>query len=299
MAFPSDDLTTTNLDSGTGDSPAEARLELLAAVNKIKAIIASFGAASGIAPLNSLGKLATSFLSATDVTALLNVATTSKKGLMSAADKTKLDGLGNVPVATTTVAGAVELATSSETIAGTDTTRAVTPDGLYDVITGFSVPNGGYSKTTSGSWSFTTSNRTRSVKITLNGAGGGGSASISNFSGQAGHDGGDGGYSFKTMSITPGTVLSGTVGNHGVGGTSSGESGTAGTATTCTQSGQTANGGGGGTSAAAGANGSASGGSTNTTGAGNSGGVGGLGESYTTHPGANGQDGSVIITEYL
>lgn len=39
MAWPTDDLTTTHLDAG-GDSPAQARSEILAAVQKLKALLA-------------------------------------------------------------------------------------------------------------------------------------------------------------------------------------------------------------------------------------------------------------------
>lgn len=44
--------------------------------------------------------------------------------------------------ASTTVAGAVELATDAETIAGTDATRAVTPAGLASVLAGGAMPAG-------------------------------------------------------------------------------------------------------------------------------------------------------------
>lgn len=40
------------------------------------------------------------------------------------------DVIGNVPASTTSVAGKVELATTAETTTGTDTDRAITPDGL-------------------------------------------------------------------------------------------------------------------------------------------------------------------------
>jgi hypothetical protein len=52
---------------------------------------------------------------------------------------TKMDSTDNIPAAqlpaaTTSAQGAVELATSAETYTGTDTGRAITPDGLMDTL---------------------------------------------------------------------------------------------------------------------------------------------------------------------
>lgn len=58
MTWPTDDLTTTHLDAGT-DDPSQARAELLAAVQKIQAILTQRGAASGIAELDSSGLIPT------------------------------------------------------------------------------------------------------------------------------------------------------------------------------------------------------------------------------------------------
>ena len=49
-------------------------------------------------------------------------------------DGSTLVPAAQLPAATTTAQGAVELATNAETITGTDTTRAVTPDGLQAVL---------------------------------------------------------------------------------------------------------------------------------------------------------------------
>jgi len=49
---------------------------------------------------------------------------------------TTRDMTGQVTAATTSAAGKVELATNAECITGTDTARAVTPDGLTDVLDG-------------------------------------------------------------------------------------------------------------------------------------------------------------------
>ena len=56
MAFPTTQITTTNLDAGT-DDPSLARVDLLDAVQKVNTIISEGGAANGVALLNSSGKL--------------------------------------------------------------------------------------------------------------------------------------------------------------------------------------------------------------------------------------------------
>jgi hypothetical protein len=56
MSFPSVQVTTTNLDSGT-DDPSLARADLLDAVQKLNEIIAGADAADGCATLNSSGTI--------------------------------------------------------------------------------------------------------------------------------------------------------------------------------------------------------------------------------------------------
>lgn len=56
MAFPTTQVVTTNLDSGT-DDPSLAREDLLDAVQKLNIIISEGGAANGVALLSSSGKL--------------------------------------------------------------------------------------------------------------------------------------------------------------------------------------------------------------------------------------------------
>ena len=51
MAFPTTQITTTNLDAGT-DSPASARADLLDAVQKLNTIIDDANAAGGVLVLN-------------------------------------------------------------------------------------------------------------------------------------------------------------------------------------------------------------------------------------------------------
>ena len=100
MAFPTDDLTVVRLDAGT-DDPSQARLEILAAVNKLKAVLAAYGAISGICPLDAAGQVPSGHL-------------------------------GNATVAdgTTIVKGKVRLATSAEASAGTSEAIAATPLGV-------------------------------------------------------------------------------------------------------------------------------------------------------------------------
>lgn len=57
MAYPTDDLTTAELDAGT-DDPSAARAELLAAVQKIQAMIAATGTgANNVPKLDASGYL--------------------------------------------------------------------------------------------------------------------------------------------------------------------------------------------------------------------------------------------------
>lgn len=75
-------------------------------------------------------------LSMATVRSMIGNATSSTDGLMSAADKAKLDDIDNITVdeATTTTAGIVRLATNEETVTGTDGTIAVTPAGVTAVV---------------------------------------------------------------------------------------------------------------------------------------------------------------------
>lgn len=56
MAFPTTQINTTNLDSGS-DDPSLARLDLLDAVQKLNNIIDGANTAGGVALLNSSGKV--------------------------------------------------------------------------------------------------------------------------------------------------------------------------------------------------------------------------------------------------
>lgn len=56
MAFPTTQITTTNLDSDT-DNPALARVDLLDAVTKLNTIIDEANSADGVVVLSSSGKI--------------------------------------------------------------------------------------------------------------------------------------------------------------------------------------------------------------------------------------------------
>jgi hypothetical protein len=72
-AFPTSTvLTTDHLDNAT-DSPASARTEIKDSVTAVAAIIASYDNASGIAPLDSGGKIAAAKLPATLTTSSGNL----------------------------------------------------------------------------------------------------------------------------------------------------------------------------------------------------------------------------------
>ena len=56
--------------------------------------------------------------------------TTDKSSLVAAINETKAGNAGSPPDASATTKGIIELATLAEVTAGTDTTRAVTPEGV-------------------------------------------------------------------------------------------------------------------------------------------------------------------------
>lgn len=56
MAFPTSQITTSNLDAGS-DDPSQARADLLSAVEALNTIIDEAGTAEGVALLNLSGQL--------------------------------------------------------------------------------------------------------------------------------------------------------------------------------------------------------------------------------------------------
>lgn len=61
---------------------------------------------------------------------LTGLTTTAKNSVVAAINEVKASSSGAPPTATTTVQGVVELATLAEVATGTDTARAVTPEGV-------------------------------------------------------------------------------------------------------------------------------------------------------------------------
>jgi hypothetical protein len=144
-----------------------------------------------------------------------------------------------------------------------------------------------FSRTTSGAWSATTPVGAYQARVTIvGGSGRGGNYWTDGTDWYPGSPGGQGGTSIKLVAVTPGSILSGTVGAGGaaVGG--------AGGQTTCTQSSQIANGGAGGAAGVAGAGGTASGGDTNITGMTGGGGSGATGWGISPPPAPG---GSVLV----
>jgi hypothetical protein len=70
------------------------------------------------------------FITGTSSGTLTGLTTTDKTSLVNAINEVKAGSSGAPPVASTTVQGIVELATTAEATAGTDAVRAVTPAGL-------------------------------------------------------------------------------------------------------------------------------------------------------------------------
>src|SRR6187549_2224350 len=71
---------------------------------------------------------------------LTGLTTTDKTSLVNAINEVKA-GSSSPPDASTTVKGVVELATLAEVSTGTDTVRAVTPEGVRQEITAVTVPS--------------------------------------------------------------------------------------------------------------------------------------------------------------
>lgn len=81
MAFPTGAVTTDNLDAVT-DSPASARADLLLAVQKLNDIIASYDSASGIAALDSGGRIVNTKLPAALVSSSGNITLTATTNIV-------------------------------------------------------------------------------------------------------------------------------------------------------------------------------------------------------------------------
>lgn len=149
MAWPTDDLTTTSLDA-TNDDPSAARVELLAAIQKVQALIAAYNVASGVCPLDAGGQVPTANLG----NATIADATTTAKGKVELAtaaevaaltDATRVVCPSTLPIATAVQKGLCELATDAESV-GTSDSFVLTPGNLQYWLgtkAPWSVANGG------------------------------------------------------------------------------------------------------------------------------------------------------------
>lgn len=136
MTWPTVAVGTTNVDAGT-DSPATARTEIkdgLDKLNQMMAHVTAFAATllddtTSAAARTTLGAAASG--ANTDITSLGAVTgVTATAGDNTTKLATTAFVLTHTPAASDTAAGKIEIATSAEAIAGTDTVRAVTPAGL-------------------------------------------------------------------------------------------------------------------------------------------------------------------------
>ena len=121
MAWPTDDLSGEHADAGS-DSPALFRPMMKKIVDYLKTIIGARGQADGVCDLDTNGKVPG-----------------WRTGRGEANGAAPLDANAKVPrrhlpAATSTEIGAVELATGSETIAGTNLVKAVSPGSLKPAL---------------------------------------------------------------------------------------------------------------------------------------------------------------------
>ena len=119
MAFPTAEVTTTNLDSGS-DDPSLARADLLDAVQKLNTIISEGGASNGVALLSSSGKLSATQMP-TQITATGTQVLNPTDGVVNIQDVLRMSGLTRTEILALTgsVAGDIVFNTT-----GTDSTGA-------------------------------------------------------------------------------------------------------------------------------------------------------------------------------
>ena len=96
MTFPTSQINTTNLDSGT-DDPSQARGDLLNAVTALNTIIADAGLADGVCVLNGSGQVPSSQIPST-ITAAGTTTFTPGTGIVNIQDRLRLTPLSNATI---------------------------------------------------------------------------------------------------------------------------------------------------------------------------------------------------------
>lgn len=96
MAFPTVQVSTTNLDSST-DDPSLARADLLDAVQKLNTIIAEGGTAQGVALLDSSGLLTGSQFP-TSISASGTQILSPTSGIVNIQDRIRITALTNAQI---------------------------------------------------------------------------------------------------------------------------------------------------------------------------------------------------------
>lgn len=96
MTFPTSQINTTNLDSGT-DDPSQARGDLLNAVTALNTIIADAGLADGVCVLNGSGQVPGSQIPST-ITAAGTTTFTPGTGIVNIQDRLRLTPLSNATI---------------------------------------------------------------------------------------------------------------------------------------------------------------------------------------------------------
>lgn len=145
MTWPTVAVGTTNVDAGT-DSPAAARTDIKDAIDKLNLMMAHVTAFAATLLDDANAATARTTLGAAASGANTDITSLNAPALGGATATTQAGGDNTTKVATTafvtasnpassaTTAGHVELATTAETQAGSDTVRGVTPAGLKGAL---------------------------------------------------------------------------------------------------------------------------------------------------------------------
>lgn len=272
MAWPTIVISTTDMDAA-GDNPGNARAAIKQMADNVNYIKDSKGAASGIAELDTGGKVPVAQVPTVPANQggtgktvyavgdlLVADTTTTLKRLAAgtSGDVLTSNGAGAEPTYQTVTA---PIASKAEAEAGVNNTKMMTALRVSESINAkVSLGLSFNLITTSGS--FTVPNGVYNIIVIAFGASGGGGGAQS-YTGSKGGIGGNGGEAFASVGVTPGSTINVTIGSAGSAGSAGGGTGGSGTTTSfgslVTITGGTGGSGGGvGTTGAAGTNGVAS-----------------------------------------